>query len=226
IYLAIGILISCCVMMTFIPTPGYDIAMLEPGTNMAAWVDIHLLPGKMWEGSWDPEGLLSTLPVFATTISGMLIARFISNDFSIEKVLQTIIFGFTMCVIGVFWHYIFPINKPIWSSSYVLVTSGLATIVFSICLYIFDILKIKKWTLPFDVFGTNAIAAYFLAGILSFIFYDLPFGPKSLNSHFFNSLTSLGLMAEMASLLYALLFVSIIFALVYALYKRKIFIKL
>jgi predicted acyltransferase len=222
----VSILVVYCIAMMMIPTPGYDKAMLEPGINLAAWIDSKLLPGKMWEGSWDPEGILSTLSACATTISGMLVGRFINYSINNEKIIHLMVGGFVSCVLGVLWHYYFPINKPIWSSSYVLVTSGLATMVLGICLYLFDILLFRKWTLPCVVFGTNAIAAYFIAGVLSPLFYSVNVGGQSLSMHFFTSLTSIQVLPELASLLYAIIYVSIIFALVNQLYKRKIFIKL
>lgn len=222
----IAILIFYCVVMMLLPTPGYDKAMLEPGINMAAWLDTKFLPGAMWEGSWDPEGILSTLSACSTTIYGMLVGRFINFNLTLEKILQMIIYGFGLCVIGVLWHYYFPINKPIWSSSYVLVTSGLATIVLGICLYYYDCKKNRNWSYPFTVFGTNAIAAYTLAGILAIFFYDINIGDKSLNNHFFNGLTSINFKPEIASLLYAIFYVNVIFVLVNILYKKKIFIKL
>jgi predicted acyltransferase len=227
LYTGVGLLVGYCIMMMWIPTPGYDKAMLEPGVNLAAWVDSKFLPGKMWQGHWDPEGLLSTLPAFATTISGMLTGKFINySKLDAEKLTRLLIYGFGLCVGGVLWHYYFPINKQIWTSSYVLVTSGLATMVLSICLYYFDLRNDRQWTFPTVVFGTNAIAAYVLAGILSPVFYGISLGSKSLNTHFVDGISSLGIRSEIPSLIYALLYVGIIFIPVYILYKKKIFIRL
>lgn len=227
IYIGAALLIGYCMMMMWIPTPGYDKAMLEPGENLAAWVDSKFLPGKMWQGHWDPEGLLSTLPAFVTTISGMLVGRFINyGQLDTTRLLKLMIYGFISCIVGVTWHYYFPINKQIWTSSYVLVTSGLATMVLSVCLYYFDVIKQREWTFPTVVFGTNAITAYVLAGILSLIFYGISIGGKSLNSHFVDGISSIGIIPEIPSLLYALLYVGIIFVPLYFLYKKKIFIKL
>jgi predicted acyltransferase len=223
----IGILVGYCILMMWIPTPGFNTPMLEPGKNLAAWVDSKFLPGKMWQGTWDPEGILSTFPAFVNTIAGMLVGKLIGHSaLETDNLIKIIVYGFTACVIGVIWHYYFPINKQIWSSSYVMITSGLSTIVLSICLYLFDFKKQKKWTFASAVFGNNAIAAYFLAGILSPIFYGLTVGGKSLNTHFFDGLTNLGLKSEIVSLMYALMYVGIIFVPIYILYKKKIFIKL
>jgi predicted acyltransferase len=221
------ILIAYWLAMSFIPTPGYPAAMLEPGCNLAAWADSRWLPGKLWNQTWDPEGLISTLPAMVTTISGMLTGTFILGKKNWEqKVVYLMISGFLLTIAGSVWGWFFPINKNLWTSSYVLLTSGLAAMTLGTLIYIVDVIKLHRWFKFGIVYGSNAIAIYVLASVLGLVFYNINIGNTSLNMHFFNTLTQIGISANMASLLYALLYVALNYVPAYLLYKYKIFIKL
>jgi predicted acyltransferase len=221
------ILVSYWLAMTLIPTPGLGKVMLEPGANLAAWFDSQYLPGKKWQGTWDPEGLLSTLPAIVTGITGLLAGKiFLSYYTPNEKSNYLMVFGLFSVALGYFWGLDFPVNKNLWSSSFVLVTSGLAAWILGAIYFVVDILGKKKGTAIGVIFGANAISVYVLADLLSLIFYRLSLGSQSLNQHFVTGLTSMGLRAEMASMVYALLFVAVNFIPAYILYNKKIFIKL
>jgi predicted acyltransferase len=222
------LLLGYWLAMTLIPTPGFDTAMLEPGQNLAAWIDGKLLPGKMWQGTWDPEGLFSTLPALVTTITGMLTGTLLLGKKTWEqKVIYLLIAGFVLTIIGSVWSWAFPLNKNLWTSSYVLFTSGLALMTLGTLIYFVDVLGYKKWTSFGVIYGSNAIAIYVLADLLGIIFYGTKFGGNSLNDHFFNLFsTTAGLDPRFVSMVYALLFVGINFIPAYFLYRKKIFIKL
>jgi predicted acyltransferase len=221
------LLIAYWLAMMFIPTPGYGQAMLEPGANLAAWIDSYLLPGRMWQGTWDPEGLLSTLPAIATGITGMLVGKIILSPHSQEKkVIWMFMAGFLATIIGYVWCLHFPLNKPIWTSSYVMVTSGMASMTLAACYYLIDMEKKTFGTKPWVILGTNAIAVYVLAGLLSFIFYRLQFGDLRLSQHAIQMLTGIGFEPKLASLIYALFYLGILFIPATILYRKKIFIKL
>lgn len=222
-----SILVLYWLAMTFIPLPGHGKVMLEPGMNLAAWVDSKLLPGKMWQGSWDPEGILSTFPSVVTGITGMLAGTILLSKQSMEKkVIQLFFFGFVSFVIGIVWNWDFGLNENIWSSSFVMVTSGMAALVLASLLYIIDILMYGKWAQFGVIYGMNAIAVYVLADILALLFYELPFGGASLNKIFFELFTSMACPPKVSSMLYAIIFVGINFIPAYLLYRKKIFIKL
>ncbi len=222
-----GILIFYWLAMTLIPTPGYGKPMLEPGVNLAAWIDQFLLPGKMWQGTWDPEGIFSTFPAIVTGISGMLAGKLIIKSSSTERAIMWLFaLGFFSTILGEMWGWIFPINKNIWTSSYVLYTSGLAAMTLAAAMFFIDLLNYRRGTSFGIIYGANAITAYVLAGILSSLFYRIPFWGLSLNRHFVSGLSEIGLEPKLASLMYALIFVAVIFLPVYILYKKKIFIKL
>lgn len=220
-------LIAYWLVMTLVPTPGLGKVMLEPGVNLAAWVDSKMLPGRMWQRTWDPEGVLSTFPSIVNGIIGMLAGRLIiGKRMSHEKVIQLMIGGLAAVTIGYLWHLTFPVNKNLWTSSFVLVTTGLASMILGASYYIVDMQNYTSWTRPGIIFGANAIAAYVLADVLGLIFYVMPFGQASLNVHFMTALTGAGLAPKFVSMLYALLFVGVNFIPAYILYKKKIFIKL
>jgi len=221
------ILIIYWLAMMFIPTPGYGQPMLEPGANLAAWIDSYLLPGRLWQGTWDPEGLLSTLPAIATGITGMLVGKIILSPHSHEKkVIWMFLAGFFATIIGYVWSLHFPLNKPIWTSSYVMVTSGLASMTLAACYYLIDMEKKTFGTKPWVILGTNAIAVYVLAGLLSLIFYRLDYGGLRLSQHAFQWLTGMGIVPKLASLMYPLFYLGILFIPATILYRKKIFIKL
>ena len=220
-------LIGYWLAMTLIPTPGLGKVSLEPGANLAAWVDAQFLPGKKWQGTWDPEGLLSTIPAIVTGITGLLAGRLLFGRLSPnEKSNYLMAWGVLFVIGGYLWGLIFPINKNLWSSSFVLLTSGAAALFLGAFYFLVDVLGKRKGTAIGIIFGANAIAVYVLADLLSLIFYRMPVGGESLNMHFVNGLTSAGIQQELASWLYALLFVAINFIPAVLLYRKKIFIKL
>lgn len=221
------LLVLYCVVMIFIPTPGFDQAMLEPGANLAAWVDQQLLPGKMWQGTWDPEGILSTFPSFVTGITGMLVGKLLISKKTIgDKITMLFFWGFVSCAIGIVWSWSFGLNENLWSPSFVLFTSGLAALTVASFIYVIDLHDYKNWAQFGVIYGMNAIAVYVLADVLAIIFYGIPLGVESLNMHFFNAFTSLGVAPKVASMVYGLLYVGVNFIPAYILYRKKIFIKL
>jgi len=223
----LAVLVLYWLAMVLIPTPGYGKPMLEPGVNLAAWIDSKFLPGYMWQKTWDPEGILSTLPAIVTGITGMLAGHLILSKRNDErKVITLFSFGFFAFIIGYWWHFIFPINKNIWTSSFVLVTSGLAAMVLAVSIYFVDMLGRKRLTKPGIIFGSNAIAVYVLADLWALIFYNLKFGGSSLNVYFMNIFETAGWSLKFGSFLYAVLFICFNFIPAWILYKKRIFIKL
>ncbi|WP_276371251.1 heparan-alpha-glucosaminide N-acetyltransferase domain-containing protein [Chryseolinea sp. H1M3-3] len=220
-------LILYWLVMTLIPTPGVGYVSLEKGVNLAAWIDSMLLPGRMWQGTWDPEGILSTFPSIVTGITGLLAGHLLlSKRTPYDKSILLMILGFAAVTLGYVWGLTFPVNKNLWSSSFVLVTSGLASLLLGALYYIVDIRHYTTGTKPGIIFGANAIAIYVISDVISIIFYSLPFGAASLNVHFMTGLTAIGVAPKLVSMLYAIIFVCINFSIAYVLYKKKIFIRL
>lgn len=226
-WVCVIILVGYWLALTLIPTPGVGKVMLEPGVNLVAWFDSKFLPGKMWQGTWDPESILSTFPSIASGITGMLAGRLLQSDFTPnEKVNYLMTTGVFSAALGYFWGLGFPVNENLWTSSFVLVTSGFACLLLGALYFMVDILGKTKGTQVGIIFGANAIALYVLGDVLALLFYGAKFGEHSLNQHVVNGLISMGVAPNLASMLYALFFVSVNFIPAYWLYRKKIFIKL
>lgn len=180
-----GILISYWALMTFVPVPGVGYANLEKETNLGAWIDRSILTeAHLWKSAktWDPEGILSTLPAVATGLFGLLMGTWLKRKDKDEAVKISWMFsiGTLAIVLGLIWDLFFPINKALWTSSFVLYAGGLATIGLALCYWIIDVQGYKKGTTPFVVYGVNAITVFFLSGliprILTMIKINMPDG--------------------------------------------------
>jgi len=226
--IAVAGLVGYWLVMAYLPVPGIgapDLSM--PEKNWAHYLDSILLPGVMWQKTWDPEGLLSTIPSICTGIFGILAGRILLKPAEIhQKLVRLFVMGFALLALGDLWQWFFPFNKNIWSSSFAALLAGMATLALATMVYLVDVLGWRKWIFPGQVFGSNAITAYVLSGILTVVFYNDQIIDKGLNGQFMSAGTALGLPAELSSLLYALLYTGIIFLPVWALFRKKIFIKL
>jgi predicted acyltransferase len=226
-WIGLGILVAYWLAMLFVPTPGYNRAMLEPGINLAAWLDTKFLPGTMWQKTWDPEGILSTFPSFVTGIAGMLAGRLmLGNLDKRDKALYLMVAGFVSVMLGYLWNLHFPCNENIWSSSFVLITSGVAALFLGTSYYLIDILGMRRFTEGGVIFGANAIAVFFLADVWALFFYEIKFGGATLNDHYMTFFSNTFPSPEFWGMIYSLLFVLINFIPAFYLYKKKIFIKL
>ncbi|MHA4809421.1 acyltransferase family protein [Flavitalea flava] len=227
--LAAIILIGYCMVMTLIPVPGYGYPILEPGKNLAAWLDAIVIPGRFWQGSWDPEGVLSTFPAIVTGINGMLVGHlFLSNKSSERKVIWLFFTGFISFALANGWNWFFPINKNLWTSSFVLYTTGLACMILASLYFLVDILGYKRWSKFAVIYGSNAIAAYLVAEV----FDDLlswKWGGKegvSAKTHIIDTFLKTGISPELLSFFYAISFCLLCFIPICILYKKKIFLKI
>ena len=226
-WIAAVLLIAYWIVLTCIPTPGVGKVMLEPGVNIVAWVDSKWLPGHMWRGTWDPESILTTVTSVVSGITGMLAGRLMQSNFSAnEKINILMTAGVFSAMAGYFWGLTFPVNENLWTSSFVLVTSGFAALLFGAIYYLVDIKDRKRGTLPFVMFGSNAITIYFLADVWALLFYEWKMNGTTLNELAVQSMSTAGIDPRLASLIYALFFVCINFIPAWILYKKKIFIKL
>lgn len=226
-WIGAGILVAYWLAMTLIPTPGEGKVMLERGVNLAAWFDSKFMPGKMWQGTWDPEGILSTFPSIVSGITGMLAGSLmVGNKTKEQKVIYLMVGGFFITIIGYLWGLSFPVNENIWTSSFVLVTSGAAAMSLGACYFIVDMKGYTYGTKPGIIFGANAITVYVLGDVLAALFFGIEIGGNSLNMHFFDAFTFIGLGAKLVSMIYAILYVCVNFIPAYIMYKKKIFIKL
>ena len=233
IVVLIAALIGYWIIMRWIPVPGYglptrDIPLLDKDANWVAYIDRHIFPGRLYEGTRDPEGLLSNLPALGTALLGMLAALWLRTKRSnYAKFLGLLGGAIAGLLLGKIWGNWFPINKKLWTSSYVLFAAGWSLLGLSICYWLIEIKQWKRgWTFPWLVFGSNAIAAYVFSELLSPLVGDVLFGHRSLGSIIYAHVFAHVPDRALGSLLYSLCYVAVCFIPVLILYRKKIFIKI
>ncbi len=244
-YIAGGLLIFYWMIMTLIPVPGYGMpnlyipvitdaagkALFAP--NLSGWLDNLLLPGHLWKHTkvWDPEGLLSTIPAISTALSGVLLGAWLrTNNDKTTKIVWMFVFGNLGIVLATIVDMWFPINKSLWTSSYVLFNSGMALHFFALCFWFIDVKGITWWTKPFVVYGTNAITVFFLSGIVGRLMGLIEVTNNAgvnvdLQSFLYEKFFLSWLAPLHASLAWALVYVVVWLGLMWILYAKKIFIK-
>jgi predicted acyltransferase len=220
----VGLLLGYWILMRYVPVPGYgvpgrDIPLLHHDGNLAAYFDRKFMFGHLWEPTRDPEGILSTLPAIATGLCGVLTGEWLRSERSAkEKLAGMFASGVVGVIAGQLWGVWFPINKNLWTSSYVLFSAGCALLCLAGCYWVGDIqLHRGRWSRPFLIFGLNSITAYVISeligGWLSWKGYTFLRSPGWMDS------------AGLASLLYSLVVLGLCFLPVWWLYRRHIFLK-
>jgi len=205
---------------------GFIAPNYEPGVNMTAWLDRLLVPGDFWQKTWDPEGLMSTFPAIVTGMIGMLIGKLIVSIEDAHRKLTWMFFiGFSMYLLGGVWGWVMPLNKNLWTSSYTLWTAGVCTMGLAASILVVDVLGYTRGTKLGRVYGANAITSYVLAGMLTVVFYSASLGGKPLNELWMEGVTSAGIPPKLASVLYAIMYMLVIYIPAYILYRKKIFLK-
>jgi len=226
------LLIIYWVLMKFVPVPGYGAGMLTREGNLAAYIDNLLMHGHTLEPTWDPEGLLSTIPAISTTLFGVLVGHLLCSSGNYMKkttlLLISGIAGFTAGLIMDIW---FPINKNLWSPSYVVFTAGIASICLGVCYWLVELKGYQRWGLPFVIYGTNAIVVYVLSSLAERLIYvwtlTQPDGSSiNLQTYIFKKLFAPWASPANASLFYALTHVLIWLGFAAILYRKRIFIKI
>jgi predicted acyltransferase len=203
--------------------------------NFALKVD-QLILGKnhLYTGfgiPFEPEGLLSTIPSICTVIIGYYVGELIGKKSASGKtVLKTLVVGAALVGLGLLWDKLFPINKALWTSSYVLFTAGIAMVILAIIYWLADVIRFQKWGVPFMVFGTNALISYFLAGIwtklMLFIKISLNGKDVSLYTWFYEKICVPVAGNMNGSLMFAVIQVLLIWAIALILYRKKVMIRL
>jgi len=187
--------------------------------NLASYIDRILMPGKLYLGNHDPEGLFSTIPAIGTALLGMFTGEFMLskylNDKPLKKVLYLILAAVALLIIGKIWNLVFPINKNLWTSSFVCFVGGISLLLFAIFYLIIDVWKFKKWAFFFVVIGMNPITIYLTERIVNF---------RSATRFFFGGITSL-LPEAWAPLIDGIGITAIAWVFLYILYKKKVFLK-
>jgi predicted acyltransferase len=239
--IAIAALVVYWAVMRFVFVPGYgvpthEVPLLDPDGNLVAWLDRQIFSAShLYEKTRDPEGLLSTLPALATALFGMLTGLWLQTNRSIgEKAKGIAVAGVSGVLLGGLWNYAFPINKKLWTSSYVLFAAGWSLLLLALAIWIVDVRVAsrpeaarRRSFMPLLVFGTNAIAAYVFSELLPGVMSLIHMQP-GVNLQRWIYYRILGVIANpsMASLIYSLGFVGFCWLAIYMLYRRRIFLKI
>ncbi len=199
-------------------------------SNAALKLDLWLLPAKnLYRGEgipFDPEGLLSTLPAMVNVIGGYIAGFYLQRKGnSPTSVRVLLVASLILITVALIWNPAFPINKKIWTSSYVLLTIGLDCLILALLVLIIEIWRLKNWTYPLEVFGRNPLVLYMLSGMIIKIFYMIRIGNESLKSIIYEAFYASWLSPKNASFFYALSYMMLIWAIGYWMDRKKIYIK-
>lgn len=223
------ILVGYFLVMRFVPVPGFGAGQFDSKEgNVSAWVDRMILGNHVWAGAgvYDPEGLLSTLPAIASCLSGILCAFVIKREEPVEKRLMDLFaYGSLLAVAGWAATALMPLNKALWSSSYVLYTSGLAFVALGLCYWYADYHGQCSGITPFVALGTNALPMFVLSGIIGRELYLWKIGDKFLKPWMFDNLFKSWLGDFPGSLAFAACFAGALTLLSWYMYKKEIIIK-
>ncbi len=235
--LGIVVLLGYWALMTLIPVPGVGVANVEKGTNLAAWLDYLIIPNHLWVTSktWDPEGILSTLPAIGTGIAGLLAGALLTANLSKQKIFgYLLVGGIAGILLGLLWNDAFPLNKALWTSSYVLYAAGIGMVLLAGLYFVIDYREIKGWITPFLVFGVNPMVVFFFSGIIPRALgaiqvpnpTDAAADSLGLQSYLYNfQIAPHFTDPKAASLAGALIYLVIWFVILYAFYRKNLIFK-
>jgi len=211
------ILIAYWLLLKFTSAPGYRTGDLSMEGNFASYLDRSILPGKLYRGIHDPEGLISTIPAICTGLLGIFAGTLLKEGFQKPqtKALYLVIAGVVAVVLGLVWNLDFPINKNLWTSSFVLIAGGISLILLAVFYYIIDVLGYKKWAFFFRVIGMNSILIY-----MSGSFIDWNYTTEALFKW-------LGQLAGYPyyTVIMAICYIFVQWVFLYYLYRNKIFLR-
>jgi predicted acyltransferase len=212
------LLVGYWALMAFVPVPGVGAGHFEPGQNLANWVDKQYLPLRKWDGDYDPEGLLSTLPAIANCLLGVFAGGLLkSGTGNGWKVVSLIVAGAASLCAGWLWDAQFPVIKKIWTSSFVLVAVGYSSMLLGLFFLVVDVWKFQKWALPFVWIGMNPITIYMIHNLVDLNAIANRFVGGELKARYLGSYGDLAV---------ALVTMTMTLAICRFLYQRKIFLRL
>ena len=252
VYISLALLLGYWLIMTTIPVPGCDVTTInDKACNLAAYVD-RMIIGEphMWRVSkvFDPEGILSTIPAIVTTISGVLTGTWLRrSEYALKRadnedqptkaetqnttVSGIFFFAVVLFAVAWIWNFFFPFNKSLWTSSYVLVTTGLALFTFGCCYWLIDIKGYRRWAKPFMIFGANALALFVFSGLFARMMSAVRVGytPEgkgiSVQRWLVDNIFLALFQPINASLAYAICFILFFLFLMWLLYRKGVYVK-
>lgn len=233
-----GCLVLYWCLMMLVPVPGFGPGVLEKEGNLAQYVDNAVLNGPfigthVWKSArtWDPEGIVSTLPAVATCLFGVMVGHVLRSSQTAEgKTAWIFVGGCLLLLTGQILNGWMPINKNLWTTSYAVFMAGMAMLCFATCYWFVDVQGWRRWTKPFEIYGMNAITVFVLAGVLGRLVIELKV-PNSagaavaLKTWLYQGLFVPLASPKNASLLWALMCVLVLYGVAYLMYRRKWIIK-
>lgn len=221
-------------LMKAIPVPGYGAGVLDKHGNFAQWIDSLALSGHMWSQTrtWDPEGIVSTLPSIATVLFGILCGHLLRSALTpAEKATWMFTAGTALIFAGLLMDAWLPINKNLWTSSFAVFTAGMAFMIFGLCYWLIDGRGYRRWAKPLAIYGMNAITVYVMSGLLArgmtLIQWTGAGGkPVSLHAWVFDEVFLKLANPINASLLFAIAHVLVLYLAALLMWRKKWFIRL
>ncbi len=230
---AAGLTLAYWAVMMLVPPPGGTAGDLTPSGNLGAFIDRAVFGRHVWSQSktWDPEGILSSVPAIATTLLGAVAGLWLGSEASgNRKTAGLLAGGLVAAAIGLAWHPWFPINKNLWTSSYVWFTAGAASLLLAACYWVIDVRGWRAWSRPLVILGLNAIALFMLSGLIAkvLIYVKLagPAGGQVSAQRYVYDAWFVPLASPInASLLYALANLAVLFGILYGMDRRGLYLK-
>lgn len=231
---AVVLLLGYWAAMKFVPVPGFGAGRLDPNGNLGAYLDRKIMGGHLWSQSvtWDPEGLLGTFPAVASVLLGILAGEWLRSSRSgVRKAAWLAVAGGALLVAGRLLNRFFPINKNLWTSTFVIFTAGFAMLVLAALYWLVDLKGYRRWAAPFLVFGRNAIAIYFLSMLVvkAAITYGITDSDGNFQTWydwFYATVFAPHASPKNASLAFAIFYVLLWLALMWPLDRKRIFFRI
>lgn len=228
---AAALMLGYWAVLMLLPVPGGNAGDLSAEGNLGAVIDRALMAGHLWKPRWDPEGLLSTLPAIATTLLGILAGLWIGRGApSARTAAMLALAGTAAIAAGLIWDAVFPINKNLWTSSYVMFSGGAAALFLALCYWTIDVKGLRGWATPFVILGVNALALYVLSSLLASTLGAVEVRPDAgaavpLQPWIFRNVFAPLASPKNASLLYALANLAVLFVILLWMYRRRVFLR-
>lgn len=212
----VGLLVGYWAALKFIPVPGFGAGDLAPGHTLTDYIDRTLIPGRLYQGDRDPEGLLGTVPAIATALAGAITGQLLKNPRTTGyvKTAAMAVAGLACLGLAWLWNLDFPINKNLWSSSFVLHCAGWSLLFLALFYLVIDVWRLRWWTLPLVVIGSNSILIYMAQGVIDF---------GHTTHFFFDGL--LGYAGQYKALLLAIALLTVKWFFLYLMYRKRIFLR-
>ena len=166
-----ALLLGYWALLGWLAVPGISVGVSQPGYDLTAFVDRAVFgTSHLLHGTWDPEGLLSTLPAVATVLLGAFAGQWLQSDRgAIQRTVAMLTAGVAGILIGALWSQAFPLNKNLWTSSFVMLTAGIAAVLLAICYWLVDVKGYDRWAQPFVILSVNAITVYVFSEVMDTI---------------------------------------------------------